>query len=69
MRQAPSAPMRLLKCDTVNYFWASIPPVFGCFFVSAGSGRIPRKNVYAKMRISSQRELFSIFIRSSPVGT
>ena len=37
--------------------------------ISAGTVRIHRKNVYAKMRISSQRELFSIFIRSSPVGT
>jgi DNA-binding CsgD family transcriptional regulator len=27
--------------------------------------RIHRKNVYAKMRISSQRELFSIFVRTA----
>lgn len=32
--------------------------------ISAGTVRIHRKNVYAKMRISSQRELFSIFMQS-----
>nr|WP_237684321.1 helix-turn-helix transcriptional regulator [Pseudaminobacter soli] len=32
--------------------------------ISAGTVRIHRKNIYAKMRISSQRELFAIFIRS-----
>jgi DNA-binding CsgD family transcriptional regulator len=32
--------------------------------ISAGTVRIHRKNIYAKMRISSQRELFSIFIRA-----
>jgi len=31
--------------------------------ISSGTVRIHRKNIYAKMRISSQRELFSIFIR------
>lgn len=33
--------------------------------ISAGTVRIHRKNVYAKMRISSQRELFSIFVRTA----
>lgn len=33
--------------------------------ISAGTVRIHRKNIYAKMRISSQRELFSIFIRTA----
>lgn len=32
--------------------------------ISAGTVRIHRKNIYTKMRISSQRELFSIFIKS-----
>ena len=32
--------------------------------ISAGTVRIHRKNIYAKMRISSQRELFSIFINA-----
>lgn len=32
--------------------------------ISAGTVRIHRKNIYTKMRISSQRELFAIFIRS-----
>ncbi|MEW9804699.1 helix-turn-helix transcriptional regulator [Mesorhizobium marinum] len=32
--------------------------------ISAGTVRIHRKNIYAKMRISSQRELFAIFIRT-----
>lgn len=32
--------------------------------ISAGTVRIHRKNIYAKMRISSQRELFSIFMQS-----
>jgi DNA-binding CsgD family transcriptional regulator len=32
--------------------------------ISAGTVRIHRKNIYAKMRISSQRELFAIFIRA-----
>ena len=31
--------------------------------ISAGTVRIHRKNIYAKMRIGSQRELFAIFIR------
>lgn len=31
--------------------------------ISSGTVRIHRKNVYAKMRISSQRELFSIFMQ------
>lgn len=33
--------------------------------ISPGTVRIHRKNIYAKMRISSQRELFAIFIRAS----
>ncbi len=33
--------------------------------ISAGTVRIHRKNIYAKMRISSQRELFSIFVRTA----
>jgi DNA-binding CsgD family transcriptional regulator len=32
--------------------------------ISAGTVRIHRKNIYAKMRISSQRELFAIFVRA-----
>jgi DNA-binding CsgD family transcriptional regulator len=36
--------------------------------ISAGTVRIHRKNVYAKMRISSQRELFSIFMQSPVYG-
>lgn len=32
--------------------------------ISAGTVRIHRKNIYAKMRISSQRELFAIFMQS-----
>lgn len=36
--------------------------------ISAGTVRIHRKNIYAKMRISSQRELFAIFIRTSAAG-
>lgn len=32
--------------------------------ISAGTVRIHRKNIYAKMRISSQRELFAIFMKS-----
>jgi DNA-binding CsgD family transcriptional regulator len=32
--------------------------------ISAGTVRIHRKNIYAKMRISSQRELFAIFINA-----
>lgn len=36
--------------------------------ISAGTVRIHRKNIYAKMRISSQRELFSIFIRAPMQG-
>lgn len=32
--------------------------------ISSGTVRIHRKNIYAKMRISSQRELFSIFINA-----
>ncbi len=37
--------------------------------ISAGTVRIHRKNIYAKMRISSQRELFSIFINAPMVAT
>ena len=37
--------------------------------ISAGTVRIHRKNVYAKMRISSQRELFAIFIRAPAPST
>ncbi|MDW6023628.1 LuxR C-terminal-related transcriptional regulator [Mesorhizobium sp. BAC0120] len=37
--------------------------------ISAGTVRIHRKNIYAKMRISSQRELFSIFVRPTGAGT
>ena len=37
--------------------------------ISAGTVRIHRKNIYAKMRISSQRELFSIFINAPMVST
>jgi DNA-binding CsgD family transcriptional regulator len=36
--------------------------------ISAGTVRIHRKNIYAKMRISSQRELFSIFVRPTGPG-
>jgi DNA-binding CsgD family transcriptional regulator len=36
--------------------------------ISAGTVRIHRKNIYAKMRISSQRELFAIFVRA-PAST
>lgn len=36
--------------------------------ISAGTVRIHRKNVYAKMRISSQRELFAIFVRAPVPG-
>lgn len=36
--------------------------------IAAGTVRIHRKNVYAKMRISSQRELFSIFVRTTSRG-
>lgn len=36
--------------------------------ISSGTVRIHRKNIYAKMRISSQRELFSIFIKT-PAST
>jgi DNA-binding CsgD family transcriptional regulator len=36
--------------------------------ISAGTVRIHRKNIYAKMRISSQRELFSIFVRATAPG-
>ena len=36
--------------------------------ISAGTVRIHRKNIYAKMRISSQRELFAIFIRAPAAG-
>jgi DNA-binding CsgD family transcriptional regulator len=32
--------------------------------IAAGTVRIHRKNIYAKMRISSQRELFAIFVRA-----
>lgn len=32
--------------------------------IAPGTVRIHRKNVYAKMRISSQRELFAIFVRT-----
>lgn len=32
--------------------------------ISAGTVRIHRKNIYAKMRISSQRELFAIFMKA-----
>ena len=32
--------------------------------ISSGTVRIHRKNIYAKMRISSQRELFAIFVRA-----
>jgi len=32
--------------------------------ISAGTVRIHRKNIYAKMRISSQRELFAIFVKA-----
>jgi DNA-binding CsgD family transcriptional regulator len=35
--------------------------------ISAGTVRIHRKNIYAKMRISSQRELFAIFINAPAV--
>lgn len=44
----------------------SIASVLG---ISAGTVRIHRKNIYAKMRISSQRELFSIFVRTTIPGT
>lgn len=37
--------------------------------ISAGTVRIHRKNIYAKMRISSQRELFAIFVRAPAAGT
>ncbi|MGC4023808.1 MAG: LuxR C-terminal-related transcriptional regulator [Mesorhizobium sp.] len=37
-------------------------------FISSGTVRIHRKNIYAKMRISSQRELFSIFVRPMVPG-
>ncbi len=37
--------------------------------ISAGTVRIHRKNIYAKMRISSQRELFAIFMKSPVTGT
>src|SRR5690606_23621957 len=33
--------------------------------ITAGTVRIHRKNIYAKMRISSQRELFAIFMTAS----
>lgn len=36
--------------------------------ISAGTVRIHRKNIYAKMRISSQRELFAIFVRAPAAG-
>jgi DNA-binding CsgD family transcriptional regulator len=36
--------------------------------ISAGTVRIHRKNIYAKMRISSQRELFAIFIKAPASG-
>lgn len=36
--------------------------------ISAGTVRIHRKNIYAKMRISSQRELFAIFVKA-PAST
>ena len=36
--------------------------------ISAGTVRIHRKNIYAKMRISSQRELFAIFMKSPMMG-
>jgi DNA-binding CsgD family transcriptional regulator len=41
----------------------SIANVLG---ISAGTVRIHRKNIYSKMRISSQRELFAIFIKAAP---
>ena len=37
--------------------------------ISAGTVRIHRKNIYAKMRISSQRELFAIFINAPTSNT
>lgn len=39
----------------------SISDILG---IATGTVRIHRKNVYAKMRISSQRELFAMFIGS-----
>lgn len=41
-----------------------LPQWYVLLGISAGTVRIHRKNVYAKMRISSQRELFSIFMQS-----
>jgi DNA-binding CsgD family transcriptional regulator len=42
--------------------------IAGVLDISSGTVRIHRKNIYAKMRISSQRELFSIFVRTTPPG-
>ncbi|WP_173933837.1 LuxR C-terminal-related transcriptional regulator [Chelativorans sp. Marseille-P2723] len=36
--------------------------------IAAGTVRIHRKNIYAKMRISSQRELFAIFMKTPAVA-
>ena len=36
--------------------------------ISVGTVRIHRRNIYAKLRISSQQELFSIFLKKSPRG-
>lgn len=36
--------------------------------ITAGTVRIHRKNIYAKMRISSQRELFAIFMKAPVVN-
>ncbi len=36
--------------------------------ISVGTVRIHRRNVYAKLRISSQQELFSIFLKSVTTG-
>ncbi len=43
----------------------SIAKILG---ITAGTVRIHRKNIYAKMRISSQRELFAIFMKAPNIN-
>jgi DNA-binding CsgD family transcriptional regulator len=69
LRGIPSLTPRELEVVGLVLEGHSSESIANLLGISAGTVRIHRKNIYAKMRISSQRELFAIFIRSPAIGT
>jgi len=67
-REMPSLTPRELEVVGLVLEGHSSESIANLLGISPGTVRIHRKNIYAKMRISSQRELFAIFIRARAPG-